>query len=67
MNDEDKQGQGHEAPPDPFSEIDSFILGLTPKQLKDSSLEDAPAGKKISSSLTSCTSKRRRGDKSAIG
>jgi hypothetical protein len=27
--------------PDLFPEIDGFILGLTPEQLKDSSLEDA--------------------------
>jgi hypothetical protein len=41
VNDENKRGQGREVLPDLFPEIDGFILGLTPEQLKDSSLEDA--------------------------
>jgi hypothetical protein len=43
MNDknEQSQGQGQEVPPDPFPELDSFILGLTPEQLKNTSIEDA--------------------------
>ena len=42
MNDknEQSQSQGEEVPPDPFPELDSFILGLTPEKLKDTSLED---------------------------
>ena len=42
MNDKNKQSQsqGQEVPPDPFPELDSFILGLTPEKLKDTSLED---------------------------
>src|SRR5260221_4308330 len=42
MNDknEQSQSQGQEVPPDPFPELDSFILGLTPEKLKDTSLED---------------------------
>ena len=43
MNDknEQSQSQGQEVPPDPFPELDSFILGLTPEQLKNTSIEDA--------------------------
>jgi hypothetical protein len=42
MNDknEQSQGQGQEVPLDPFPQLDSFILGLTPQRLKDTSLED---------------------------
>jgi hypothetical protein len=40
MNDKNEQSQGQEVPFDPFPELDSFILGLTPKKLKDTSLED---------------------------
>ncbi len=42
MNDknEQSQSQGEEVPSDPFPELDSFILGLTPEKLKDTSLED---------------------------
>ncbi len=41
MNDENKQGHRWEGPPDPSPELDSFVLGLTPEQLKDTSIEDA--------------------------
>jgi hypothetical protein len=43
MNDknEQSQSQGQGVPPDPFPELDSFILGLTPEQLKNTSIEDA--------------------------
>ena len=37
---EQSQSQDQEVPPDPFPELDSFILGLTPEKLKDTSLED---------------------------
>jgi hypothetical protein len=30
MNDKNEQSQGQEVPPDPFPELGSFILGLTP-------------------------------------
>ena len=42
MNDknEQSQSQGQEIPPNPSPELDSFILGLTPEKLKDTSLED---------------------------
>ena len=42
MNDknEQSQSQGQEVPLDPFPELDSFILGLTPEKPKDTSLED---------------------------
>jgi hypothetical protein len=42
MNDknEQSQSQGQEVPLDPFPELDSFMLGLTPEKLKDTSLED---------------------------
>jgi hypothetical protein len=40
MNDESRQGRGREGPRDPSPELDSFILGLTPEKLKDTSLED---------------------------
>jgi hypothetical protein len=43
MNDknEQSQSQGQEVPPDPSPELDSFILGLTPERLKNTSIEDA--------------------------
>ena len=40
MKDENRQGQGQEGPPDP-SALYSFVLGLTPEQLKNISIEDA--------------------------
>jgi hypothetical protein len=40
MNDKNEQSQGQEVPLDPFPGLDSFILGLTPEKLKDTSLED---------------------------
>jgi hypothetical protein len=40
MNDKNEQSQSQEVPPDPFPELDSFILRLTPEKLKDTSLED---------------------------
>jgi hypothetical protein len=40
MNDKNEQSQGQEVPPDPSPELDSFILGLIPEKLKDTSLED---------------------------
>ena len=42
MNDKNEQSQrqGQEVRPDPSPELDSFILGLTPEELKDTSLED---------------------------
>jgi len=40
MNDKNEQSQSQEVPPDPSPELDSFILGLTPEKLKDTSLED---------------------------
>ena len=41
MNDKNRQGQGREGPPDPSLELDSFVLGLTPEQLKNTSIADA--------------------------
>jgi hypothetical protein len=41
MNDQNRQGQGREVTPDPSPEPDSFILGLTPVQRKDASIENA--------------------------
>jgi hypothetical protein len=41
MNDESRQGQGREGPRDPSPELYSFVLGLTPEQLKNTSIEDA--------------------------
>ena len=41
MNDENRQGQGREGAPDPSPELDSVVLGLTPEQLKNTSIEGA--------------------------
>jgi hypothetical protein len=41
MNDKNEQSQSQEVTPDFFPELDSFILGLTPEQLKNTSTEDA--------------------------
>jgi hypothetical protein len=40
MNDKNEQSQGQEVPPDPFPQLDSFVLALTPHRLKETSLED---------------------------
>ena len=42
MNDKNKQSQsqGQEVPPDPFPELDSCVVWLTPEKLKDTSFED---------------------------
>jgi hypothetical protein len=50
---EQSQSQGQEVPPDPFPELDSFILGLTPEQLKIRPSRML-GGKRTSALRTSC-------------
>ena len=68
MNDknEQSQGQGQEVPPDPFPELDSFILGLTPEQLKNTSIEDARREENFRFADQLHAKTLPRGDKTAI-
>jgi len=68
MNDKDEQSQsqGQEVPPDPFPELDSFILGLTPEQLKNTSIEDARREENFRFADQLHAKALARGDKTAI-
>ena len=70
MNDKNEQsqsqGQGQEVPPDPSPELDSFILGLTPEELKDISLEDKEREENFRFADQLHARASARGDKTAI-
>ena len=68
MNDknEQSQSQGQEVRPDPFPELDSFILDLTPQRLKDTSLEDEEREENFRFADQLHAKALGRGDKTAI-
>ena len=68
MNDKNEQSQrqGQEVPPDPSPELDSFILGLTPEKLKDTSLEDKEREENFRFADQLHAKALPRGDKTAI-
>ena len=66
MNDKNEQSQGQEVPPDPSPELDSFILGLTPEKLKDTSLEDKEREENFRFADQLHARALARGDKTAI-
>src|SRR5260370_30840335 len=66
MNDKNEQSQSQEVPPDPFPELDSFILGLTPEKLKDTSLEDNEREENLRFADQLHATVLPRGDKTAI-
>jgi hypothetical protein len=66
MNDKNEQSQGQEVPPDPFPELDSFILGLTPEKLKDTLLEDKEREENLRFADQLHAKALPRGDKTAI-
>ena len=66
MNDKNEQSQSQEVPPDPFPELNSFILGLTPEKLKDTSLEDKEREENFRFADQLHATALPRGDKTAI-
>ena len=68
MNDKNEQSksQGQEVPPDPSPELDSFILGLTPEKLKDTSLENKEREENFRFADQLHARALARGDKTAI-
>jgi hypothetical protein len=68
MNDknEQSQSQGQEVPLDPFPQLDSFILGLTPQRLKDTPLEDKEREENFRFADQLHAKALARGDKNAI-
>jgi hypothetical protein len=66
MNDKNEQSQSQEVPPDPFPELNSFILGLTPEKLKDTSLEDKEREENFRFAGQLHATALPRGDKTAI-
>jgi hypothetical protein len=66
MNDKNEQSQGQEVPLDPFPELDSLILGLTPEKLKDTSLEDKKREENFRFADRLHARALARGDKTAI-
>jgi hypothetical protein len=68
MNDKNKQSQsqGQEVPPDPFPELDSFVVWLTPEKLKDTSLEDKEREENLRFADQLHAKALSRGDKTAI-
>jgi hypothetical protein len=66
MNDINEQSQSQEVPLDPFPELDSLILGLTPEKLKDTSLEDKKREENFRFADRLHARALARGDKTAI-
>ena len=68
MNDENRQGQwqGQEVSPHPSPEPDSFILGLTPEKLTDTSIEDKEREEDFRFADQLHAKALARGDKNAI-